>query len=113
MNLHQWDIVKVRVRPEDRDEHPAVVLSREEWCQDERKPAVNVLYCTSKRPADKPGLCDVPLNGADGLERVTLANCEHVFSVSRAKITGVLGRVAIERRRQIGRMVVSAFRLPL
>lgn len=113
MNLHQWDIVKVRLRLDDRDEHPAVILSREEWCQDERKLAVNVLYCTSKRPADKPGLCDVSLNGADGLERVTLANCEHVFSVSREKITSVVGRVAVERRRQIGRMVVSAFRLPL
>lgn len=29
MNVHQWDIVKVRVNPGDKDEHPAVVLSRE------------------------------------------------------------------------------------
>ncbi len=113
MNIHQWDIVKVRVRPDDKDEHPAVVLSREEWCQDERKPALNVLYCTSKRPADKESACDVSLNGVDGLERTTLANCEHVFSVSRGRITSVVGRVAVERRRQIGRMLVSAFRLPL
>ena len=113
MNIHQWDIVKVRLRPEDKDEHPAVVLSREEWCQDERKFALNVLYCTSKRPAEKTWACDVSLNGADGLERATLVNCEHIFSVSRGKVTSVIGRVSVERRRQIGRMIAGVFRLPL
>ena len=51
MILHQWDIVRIRVRADDQEEHPAVVLSREEWCQDIRQPAINVLYCTTKRPA--------------------------------------------------------------
>lgn len=34
--LHQWDIVRVRIQPRDRDPHPAVVVSCEEDCQDER-----------------------------------------------------------------------------
>jgi len=113
MNLHQWDVVRVRVRSEDKDVHPAVVLSREEWCQDERHLAINVLYCTTKRPADEPGPLDVLLNGADGLERLTLTGCGFVYSVPRVRITAVAGRVSPERRRRIGRTIVAAFRLPL
>lgn len=113
MKLHQWDIVRVKINPNDKDEHPAVVLSREEWCQDDRKLTLNVLYGTTKRPAEKLGLCDITLNSADGLDRLTLINCEHVYTVSRGKITTIIGRVSIERRRQIGRMLVTAYRLPL
>jgi len=113
MNVHQWDIVKIRVRPEDKDEHPAVVISREEWCRDERRLNLNVLYCTTLRPAQAAETCEVRLNGPDGLERATVANCEHVFSVPRGRITAVAGRVAPERRKQISRTVVLAFRLVL
>lgn len=111
--IHQWDVVMVRVRPEDRDEHPAVMLSREEWCRDEKHRFVNVLYGTTRRPASGAAPLDITLNGADGLERATLINSEHVFSIPREKITTVVGRVTPERRRQIGRALVQAFRLPL
>ena len=113
MILHQWDIVRIRVRADDQEEHPAVVLSREEWCQDIRQPAINVLYCTTKRPAAGATALDVTLNGADGLDRATLVNCGHIFSVPRLRITTVIGRVALARRPQIGRTLVFAFRLPL
>ena len=113
MTVHQWDIVKVRIRPEDKDEHPAVVLSREEWCRDERRRVLNVMYCTNARPGLSASQCDVVLNGADGLERKTLVSCEHVHTVPRTAITATVGRVGVERRRQIGRTLVQAFRLPL
>lgn len=111
--VHQWDIVRVRIRPDDPDEHPAVVLSREEWCQDPRRLMVNVLYCTTKRPATGASAMDVTLNGADGLDRPTLANCEHIFSIPRSRISSVIGRVSLARRPQIGRTLVFAYRLPL
>ena len=113
MILHQWDIVRIRIRPDDKEEHPAVILSREEWCQDTRQLVVNVLYCTTKRPANGATALDVTLNGADGLDQATLANCGHVFSVPRSRITSVIGRVSLARRPQIGRTLVFAFRLPL
>ena len=113
LTVHQWDVVKVRVRPEDKDEHPAVVLSREEWCQDEKRRFLNILYGTTRRPASGASPLDVTLNGADGLESMTLFSSEHVFSVPREKISAVLGRVTPARRRQIGRTLVQAFRLPL
>jgi mRNA-degrading endonuclease toxin of MazEF toxin-antitoxin module len=111
--LHQWDIVKVRINPDDADQHPAVIVSREEFCSDPKRRTVNVLYGTSRRPASVADLLEVTLNGADGLERSTLFSCGHLFTISKEKISSVLGRVAPERRRQIGRKIVEAFRLPL
>jgi hypothetical protein len=124
--VHQWDVVRIRVRPEDRDEHPAVVMSREEWCQGVAEAAGRAFgpslifsakrlarRATSLRCGGGPAPLDVTLNGADGLESMTLLNVEHVFSVPRDKITAVLGRVTPARRRQIGRTLVQAFRLPL
>ena len=43
----------------------------------------------------------------------TLFSCGHLYSVDRRKITTHIGRVAPERRRQIGRKIVATYRLPL
>ena len=111
--LHQWDVVKVRINPEDRDEHPAVIISPEELCADLRKTKLNVLYGTTRRPGENPRPHDVVLNGADGLEHQTLVGCAYFYGVDRRKITGSMGRVALEHRRQIGRKIVASYRLPL
>ena len=111
--LHQWDIVKVRINPEDRDEHPAVVISPEELCVDLRKTKLNVLYGTTRRPSEAPSAHEVVLNGADGLEHPTLVGCAYFYGVDRRKITANIGRVAQERRRQVGRKIVASLRLPL
>jgi mRNA-degrading endonuclease toxin of MazEF toxin-antitoxin module len=111
--FHQWDVVKVRLRPDDRDEHYCVVISADEFCADERKPLVNVLTGSTRRPAATADPHEVTLNGADGLERSTLFNCGHFHQINRLKITRVTGRVTPERRRQIGRRIVATYRLPL
>ena len=84
--LHQWDVVKVRINPEDRDEHPAVIISPEELCADLRKTKLNVLYGTTRRPGENPRPHDVVLNGADGLEHQTLVGCAYFYGVDRRKI---------------------------
>ncbi len=101
MTFAQWDIVRVRINPEDRDEHPAVIFSPDEHCADERRPKVNVLYCTTRRPGAEPRIHEVVLNGADGLEHPTIVNCAYFYSVPRLKISGPMGRVSLARRRQI------------
>ncbi len=113
MKFSQWDVVWARINPGDSDEHPAVVISREEVCTDDRKPLVNVLYGSTKRPADRKAETEILLNGADGLERPTLFSCAHLYTVHRNKISRRMGRVTPERRRQIGRAIVALFRLPL
>lgn len=109
----QWDIVRVRINPDDRDEHPAVVLSREEACLDPRHRMINVLYGTTRRPADGIPALAVQLNGSDGLERPSLFDCAQIYLVQKIKVSSVLGRVSPVRRRQIGRKIVESYRLPL
>lgn len=46
--LRQWDVVKVRINPGDRDEHPALIISADEVCAS--APRVNVLYGSTHRP---------------------------------------------------------------
>jgi len=104
--LHQWDIVKVRINPEDRDEHLAIIISPEET-------KLNLLYGTTRRPSEAPSAHEVVLNGADGLEHPTLVSCAYFYGVDRRKITASIGRVVQERRRQIGRKIVASLRLPL
>lgn len=111
--LRQWDVVKVRINADDRDEHPAVVLSADEFCAAETRTKVNVLYGTTKRPGVIAAGYEVILNGADGLERSTLFNCAHLYTVDRRRISASLGRVTAERRRQIGRKIIATFRLPM
>jgi hypothetical protein len=113
VELHQWDIVRVRIRPEDRDEHPSVVITCDEFCSDPGKAMVNVLYGTTRRPGREPRPHEMVLNGADGLDHATIFSCGHLYTVDRRKISAVTGRVAPERRRLIGRKIVATYRLPL
>jgi mRNA-degrading endonuclease toxin of MazEF toxin-antitoxin module len=112
-DVHQWDVVTVRINPEDRDEHPAVIVSPEELCADPRKSRLNVLYGTTRRPGQSAKLHEVVLNGADGLDHPTIVDCVYFYGVDRRKITTIVGRVTSERRRQIGRTVVASCRFPL
>lgn len=111
--MKQWDIVKVRINQHDRDEHPAVVISRDELCADELTERVNVLYGSKLRPAVPVKPTEVVLNGADGLEFSTRCNCAFFYAISKTKISRTLGAVAYERRRQISRKIAEVFRLKL
>ena len=44
--FRQWDVVKVRIDPKDKDEHPAVILSPDEIAGVEKHPQLNVRYGT-------------------------------------------------------------------
>jgi mRNA-degrading endonuclease toxin of MazEF toxin-antitoxin module len=109
----QWDIVNVRINPNDRDEHPAIVISPPEACADRKKARLNVLYGTTRRPGFAIQEHEVQLNGADGLEHATLFSCGHIYTIDRARISARMGCVAHERRRQIGRKIIATFRLPM
>lgn len=51
MNFTQWDIVRVRINPDDRDEHPAVIVSPNHVVKNPRVRKLNVLCCTKLPPA--------------------------------------------------------------
>jgi mRNA-degrading endonuclease toxin of MazEF toxin-antitoxin module len=113
MTIEQWDIVRFRIRPDDRDLHPAVVISAPEWCLDERRTRLNVLACSKRPPAEGPQSHQVLLNGADGLEFQTVCGCEFIHVVRRDCLAEKVGRVTAARRRAIGRKLNEVLRLPL
>jgi mRNA-degrading endonuclease toxin of MazEF toxin-antitoxin module len=108
VSFGQWDVVKVRVYDTDRDEHLVVVISPDEIC--EKGTRINVLYGSTKRPAEPLRPCHVLLNGADGFERQTAIDCTFFHVVPKTKITAVAGKVAHARRREIQRQVNAALR---
>lgn len=113
MTVHQWDVVKIRIQPGDKTEHFAVIISPEEVVRNAKMPRINVLYCTTLKPAEGTGPDDVRLNGSEGMERPTIVSCSHFYTVTRDKIFATTGCVGIERRRQIARKIVASFRLAL
>lgn len=108
-NLAQWDVVLVRIRPDDKDPHPAVVISRQDVCEDPRWRRVNVLYGSTRRPAAAATATDVLLNSADGLERMTVVNCDQIWTVDKERIESRYGSVTAERRRSLSRTIHRAF----
>ncbi len=109
----QWDVVRVRINPADRDEHPTLIVSGDEFCTDPPKPMVKIRYGTTRRPGTGPRAHEVVLNGADGLDHPTHFSCGHLYTIDRREISATLGRVAPERCRQIGRKIVATYLLPL
>jgi hypothetical protein len=109
--IRQWDIVKVRIDPNDRDEHPAIVLSPEEVASSPRVDRINVIYGSTRRPGQglRPG--EIALHEADGLDHLTVFDCLLFPVVKKASISGQVGRVSSERRRHLHRTLVSALRL--
>ena len=110
-DLAQWDVVRVRIRSGDKDLHPAVVISRADVCRDERKQSINVVYGSTRRPASGATATDVTLNGADGLDRPTVFNCDHLFTVRKDSLDSRYGSVTHERRRALSRTLHRAFAL--
>ena len=112
MTLHQWDIVRVRVNPKDRDAHPAVIISCEEDCRDGEFLRVNVLYGSKRQPAAHVEPWQILLNGADGLDFQTAVDCGVIYLVPKAACSAAVGTVGLERRRLIGRKINEVLRLP-
>ena len=109
----QWDIVRFRIRPQDRDLHPGIVLSGEEWCASSHTTNLNVLACSKRVPGDPVKPHQVVLNGADGLEFQTTADSRFLYVITKEGVSEVIGRVSPERRRAIGRKIIEVLRLLL
>lgn len=108
--LRQWDVVKVRINPEDRDEHPAIILSPNEVAGG-RWPKVNVIYGTTKRPAEAVQPGQILLDEADGCDHLTVFDCVFFPVVKKSLITAKLGSVSSNRRRQLHQTIAGALRL--
>ena len=113
MKIEQWDIVRFRISPADRDLHPGVVVSAAEWCADEHKLRLNVLACSKRVPVEGARHHQVLLNGADGLEFPSVCGCEFFHVIARESVHEIIGRVTPARRRAISRKVNEVLRFQL
>jgi hypothetical protein len=109
--VRQWDIVKVRINANDRDEHPAIVLSPAEVASSPRVDRINVIYGSTRSPAHELRPGEILLDEADGLDHLTVFDCLLFPVVKKAAISAVVGRVSTERKRHLHRTLVAALRL--
>jgi hypothetical protein len=109
--LHQWDVVKVRINPNDRDEHPAIILSPAEVVTSDRVDRVNVIYGTTKRPAIELWPGQIVLDEADGCDGLTVFDCLLFPVVKKSAITAKLGSVSSARRRHLHQTLAAVLRL--
>lgn len=111
VEIRPWAVVRLRFRPTDRDLHPAVILSNEEYCADSRILRVNVLHGTKVSPGSPARAHQVLLNGAEGLEFLTAVDCGYVYAVNKDDIEVEIGTVGAERRRALKRKIIEVLRL--
>jgi len=111
VELRQWSVVRVRFRPTDRDEHPAVVISNDEHCGDARLTRLNILYGTKISAGNPARPHQALLNSAEGLDFLTAVDCSYFYTVEKDAITAAYGSVGSERRRALKRTIIAAYRL--
>lgn len=109
LGLRQWDLVWIRFRPEDRDEHPAVIVSPEEVLNS-HVALLNVLYGTSATNAGV-GVTQVYLDDADRLDHGTTVDCAVIQAVNRSKISRRVGQISTVRIAAIKRKLIAILRL--
>ena len=109
MNLNRWDVIFVPADEKDVVGHPAVVLSPPDILADPRQNRINVLVGTKKQPAETVKSHQVVLNGADGLEFMTLVTCALVYQVRKTNILRSAGMVSHARRGAIAVRLRAAF----
>jgi hypothetical protein len=108
--LRQWDVVRVRIDPQDCDEHPAIILSPNEVAAG-RADRVNVIYGSTKRPAVDLLHGQVLLDEADGCDHPTVFDCVFYPVVRKSAITAKIGAVSPNRRRHLHQTIAGVLRL--
>lgn len=107
--MKQWDIFLYPF-PEEKA-HPVVILSADEWCENQSFHRVNGLLCTSAQLNRGPKKNEVILDEADGLDWKTGVRCDFVYALPKSEFRDHRGSVSTARRREISRKLAECFRL--
>jgi mRNA-degrading endonuclease toxin of MazEF toxin-antitoxin module len=107
--MKQWDIYLYPFP--DEKPHPVVILSVDEWCENEDFLRVNGLLCTSAQLNRGPKKNEIILDHADGLDWKTGVRCDFVHALPKADFRDWRGTVSAVRRREIARKLAECFRL--
>jgi mRNA-degrading endonuclease toxin of MazEF toxin-antitoxin module len=85
--------------------HPVVVVSHP--ARASRKEFVEILDCSTQRPTRPAQNHEVVLDQSDGMDGPTFCKCDCIYAVPRGALKRHRGNVALERRRQIVRTIVT------
>jgi len=109
--MRQWDIYLYPFK--DEKPHPVVILSVDEWCENNNFSRVNSLLCTSAKLNRGPRKNEVILDEADGLDWKTGVRCDFLYALPKADFVDYRGSVSALRRREIARKIAECLRLPM
>ena len=109
--MRQWDILLCPFP--DEKLHPVVILSVDEWCENEGVLRVNGLLCSSAKLNRGSRKNKVVLDDADGLDRKTGVSCDFIYALPKTDFGGYRGSVSFLRRREIARKVAECLRLAM
>ena len=107
--MKQWDIYLYPFP--DEKPHPVVILSIDEWCDNQNFLRVNGLLCTSAQLNRGPKKNEVILDETDGLDWKTGVRCDFIYALPKADFRDHRGTVSSVRRREISRRLAECFRL--
>ena len=109
--MRQWDIFLYPFA--DEKPHPVVVLSIDEWCENDDFLRVNGLLCSSAKLNRGPRKNEVILDEADGLDWKTGVRCDFMYALPKTDFAERRGSVSVIRRREIARKLAECFRLTM
>jgi len=101
----QWDF--------PHGSHPCVIISPDARCQNSAFETVNILAGQSHRAKRSANAIECLLDVSDGMDWETLVRCDFIWVARKDELTRRRGSVALDRRRDMGRKVISAVGLYL
>ncbi len=104
--MNKWEIWTYPF-PSENDLHPVVIISPQLMCANANVKSLNALACRSLRPDIVPKSYEVVLNGQDGLDGRTVADCSLIHVIRKDKLMGGSRRgvVTSARRSKIIRVI--------
>jgi mRNA-degrading endonuclease toxin of MazEF toxin-antitoxin module len=108
--MMQWEIYDYSF-PDPIGSHPAIVLSPTEVADNPDIHFVNVLMVVSVRAARPMRKFEVALNGADGLDNLSVAKVLPVYLVAKMDLGRKRGLVTRLRQQALAGRIREAYRL--
>ncbi|HTL17675.1 MAG TPA: hypothetical protein VL793_10580 [Patescibacteria group bacterium] len=106
--MKPWDVYQWKFPHGD---HPAVIVCPAARCDNPQIDTVNVVGCSSKQARRSPGIHELVLDQADGLDWPSLCRCDVLYLARKEELTNKRGSLTQERRRMLGQKIVRLFGL--
>jgi mRNA-degrading endonuclease toxin of MazEF toxin-antitoxin module len=104
--VNQWETYQWQFPHGD---HPCVLISPQDRCNNPNIHTVNVIGCSSHRAGREALAAEVLLDESDGMDWPTLARCDVMYLAEKSELKRRRGKVTAERRRAIGARVIRLF----